>query len=202
NTLGQALMRFHRYQPLLHTLVPTTFRAEAGVVVLGWSTERRSTVLSDDVLGSGLMRFMKLLTGRNDVKPILMKTLNGPYLSSLLERQAEAMLQALPKQDPLLSDVQQAILSIMQDSAPSMALVAERIGMAERSLYRALEARGTGFKELVRALRFELAKDYLRGSDLTLPNISLLLGFADQSVFTRAFRQWSGTTPLQWRKQI
>ena len=239
-TLGQALMRFHRFQPLLHNLVPTIFRAEASVVIVGWSIERRSTQLSDDVFFSGLMRFISLLTGRNDIKPILMKSPNSPpanralyehfygcpveflasvselhfpahfmtlpvntqdpYLSGLLERQAEAMLQALPKLDPLLSDVQQAILGIMQDGAPTMAQVAMRIGLAERSLYRALEARGMGFKTLVNSLRFELAKDYLCDSDLSLPEISLLLGFADQSVFTRAFRQWSGTTPLKWRK--
>lgn len=43
------------------------------------------------------------------------------------------MLHALPKLDPLLSDVQQAILSIMQDGAPTMAQVAMRIGLAELS---------------------------------------------------------------------
>lgn len=241
DTIGQAIMRFHRYQPLLHTLVPTTLRAEAGHIILGWQADRRSTALSDDVLSAGIMRFLTLLTGRNDVRPSLIKTrqaavANGrlherffgcpvlfnanvteihfpatlanlpinskdPYLFSLLERQADAMLQALPKQDPLLSDVQQAILAIMQDATPTMAQVAKHIGMAERSLYRELAARGTGFKALVSALRFELAKDYLRDNDLKLPDISLLLGFADQSVFTRAFRQWSGVSPLQWRKQ-
>jgi len=77
-TLGQALMRFHRFQPLLHNLVPTVFRAEAGVVIVGWSIERRSTQLSDDVFFSGLMRFISLLTGRNDIKPILMKSPNSP----------------------------------------------------------------------------------------------------------------------------
>lgn len=239
-TLGQAMMRFHRFQPLLHDLVPTVFRAEAGVVVVGWSIARRSTQLSDDVFVSGLKRFVALLTGRDDLAPVLMKSPNpppanpglyeafygcpvtflaganelhfpahymtlavntqDPYLSGLLERQAEAMLQALPTLDPLLTDVQQAIVGIMQDGLPTMAQVAAHLGMAERSLYRALSARGVSFKTVVNSLRFELAKDYLRDSDLSLPEISLLLGFADQSVFTRAFRQWSGTTPLRWRK--
>ena len=239
-SLGQALMRFHRFQPLLHNLVPTHFRVEGESVVLGWSTERRSTRLSDDVVGAGLMQFVKLLTGRDDLKPNIVKTPNtaptnkslyerfygcpvefqsavnefhfparymtlpvntkDSYLSGLLERQAEAMMQALPKQDAFLSELQQHILAVMQDEAPEMSQVAQRMGMAERTLYRALHTRGVRYKEIVNAVRFELAKDYLTESSLTLPEISLLLGFADQSVFSRAFKQWSGETPLRWRR--
>lgn len=240
SSLGQALMRFHRFQPLLHNLVPTHFRVEGQAVVLGWSTERRSTPLSDDVVGSSLRRFAQLLTGRDDLRPSLIKSpnpvphnpnmhsrfygcpveFNSPvneihfeahtmslplntqdaYLSTLLERQAEALLQALPKQDPLLTEVQREIVAVMRDGAPEMRQVALGLGMAERSLYRALQARGVRFQELLNSVRFELAKDYLQDSALSLPEIALLLGFADQSVFTRAFRQWSGEPPLRWRK--
>lgn len=241
-TLGQALMRFHRFQPLLHNLVPTEFRVDGMSVVLGWSTTRRSTRLSDDVVGSGLMRFAQILTGRSDVKPSWVRTPNppprnksayqevygcpiefaspvneihfpatsmtwpvnsqDPYLSSLIERQAEAMLQALPQEDPLLKQVQQCIMDVMQDGPPEMDAVAARMGMAERSLYRALQQRSIRFKNLVNTTRFELAKDYLRSSGLSLPEIALLLGFADQSVFSRSFKTWSGESPLRWRKQI
>jgi AraC-like DNA-binding protein len=240
STLGQALMRFHRFQPLLHNLVPTHFRAEGHTVILGWGTERRSTPLSDDVVGAGLMRFMHLLTGREDLRPSLIKSPNppskrnafqeqfygckveyvscvnefhfpasymalpvntqDPCLSALLERQAEAMMQGLPKQDPLLTEIQKQVLSLMQDGPPEMVEVAQRMGMAERSLYRALQERGVRFKELVSTIRFEMAKDYLKESTLSLPEIALLIGFADQSVLTRAFKQWSGETPLKWRK--
>ena len=36
---------------------------------------------------------------------------------------------------------------------------------------------------------------------LDLAEIALLLGFSEQSAFTRAFRQWTGKAPAQWRKQ-
>ena len=46
--------------------------------------------------------------------------------------------------------------------------------------------------------RRELALEYLTAGEHTLADITFLLGFADQSNFTRAFRRWTGTTPRQF----
>ena len=35
--------------------------------------------------------------------------------------------------------------------------------------------------------------------DKRIADIAEILGFADQSAFTRAFKAWSGTTPARWR---
>jgi AraC-like DNA-binding protein len=35
---------------------------------------------------------------------------------------------------------------------------------------------------------------------MTLGEIAAALNYAEQSVFTRAFRRWSGMTPSAWRK--
>jgi hypothetical protein len=40
---------------------------------------------------------------------------------------------------------------------------------------------------------------YLRDPALTALDVALLLGYAEQSSFTRAFRNWFGTTPSDWR---
>ncbi|MEY2920244.1 MAG: Helix-turn-helix domain, partial [Pseudomonadota bacterium] len=39
---------------------------------------------------------------------------------------------------------------------------------------------------------------YLKQGQHTLADITFLLGFADQSNFTRAFRRWTGKTPRQF----
>jgi AraC-like DNA-binding protein len=38
-------------------------------------------------------------------------------------------------------------------------------------------------------------------SSLDVRHIADMLGYADPSAFTRAFRRWSGTTPALWRTQ-
>ncbi|MEX7656241.1 helix-turn-helix domain-containing protein [Pseudomonas aeruginosa] len=36
---------------------------------------------------------------------------------------------------------------------------------------------------------------------MSLQEIALLLCYSEQSAFQRAFKQWSGLTPQQWRQQ-
>jgi AraC family transcriptional regulator len=59
-----------------------------------------------------------------------------------------------------------------------------------------------GIGEYTRRLRVRASCSYLLNSELPLAEISLLLGFADQSHFTRAFRQVTGQTPHAFRAQF
>jgi AraC-like DNA-binding protein len=77
--------------------------------------------------------------------------------------------------------------------------VAALFGMHSRTLNRHLDAFGIGFQQLVDESRFEIARQMLENSALELGVIADLLDYAAPSVFTRAFRRWSGTTPAKWR---
>jgi len=77
--------------------------------------------------------------------------------------------------------------------------VASLFSMHSRTLNRRLNAFGTGYKELVDESRFEIARQMLADSAMEVIQIAALLGYADASAFTRAFRRWSGTTPARWR---
>lgn len=54
--------------------------------------------------------------------------------------------------------------------------------------------------EYLRKRRIELASDLLQNSKKTLVEIALACGFADQSQFTRSFKQITGTTPSDFRR--
>lgn len=123
-----------------------------------------------------------------------------PHLMSLLEQQAEAMLQELPDRDALLKQLQHHIAMSLQDGTPEFGDVAARMGMAERTLYRYLQERGLRYKAILNELRFQLARDYMQDPKLSLPEIALLLGYAEQSAFSRAFKEWSGETPASYRR--
>jgi len=69
-------------------------------------------------------------------------------------------------------------------------------------LYRRLQERNLTYKGLLNQLRFQLAQRYLADRQLSLSEIALLLGYSEQSAFTRAFKSWCGQTPLHFRKAI
>ena len=58
---------------------------------------------------------------------------------------------------------------------------------------------GTGIAEVIRALRIAYATELLRDDRLSLCEIALQAGFADQSHFTRVFRDVTGQTPGRLR---
>ena len=44
-----------------------------------------------------------------------------------------------------------------------------------------------------------MAEEYIREGDYSLSQIAFLLGFSDQSNFSRAFKRWTGSTPGDYR---
>jgi len=50
--------------------------------------------------------------------------------------------------------------------------------------------------------RRELAKEYVNDTSLSFSEITYLLGFSEQSNFTRAFKRWQGQSPSAFREQI
>jgi len=67
-------------------------------------------------------------------------------------------------------------------------------------VFRRFHRQGIG--EYTRRLRIRESCRYLLNREIPLSEISLLLGFADQSHFTRAFRQVTGVTPNAFRSQL
>ena len=81
-------------------------------------------------------------------------------------------------------------------SAESVALL---FGIHERTLRKRLATEGTSLQQLVSQTRFELAKQLLENTQLPISEIASALHFADTAVLSRAFRNWSRTSPRDWR---
>lgn len=127
---------------------------------------------------------------------------SDPGLRSLLDRQAQALLLALPDSDAFDRALQQTMLRLLPDASATLPRVAQALHVSVRTLQRRLDARGLSWQQLLDRTREQLAKQYLADRALTLSDIALLLGFSEQSAFTRAFRRWSGTTPAQTRRNL
>jgi transcriptional regulator GlxA family with amidase domain len=59
---------------------------------------------------------------------------------------------------------------------------------------------GTAPYAFILQIRTRRAKELLRDSEVPIANIATLVGFADQSHFTKIFRRYAGTTPREWRE--
>lgn len=87
-------------------------------------------------------------------------------------------------------------------AAPAMDELARQLVRPRRSLQRALQRQGTGYRPLLAEARYRTAGWWLLQTDAPLAEIGFLCGHADQSHFTREFRRRSGMTPAEFRRHF
>jgi AraC-like DNA-binding protein len=104
-------------------------------------------------------------------------------------------------QGAALEDVRAEIARQMELGHCTLATVAQKLRMPPRSLQRRLQAEGMSFRDLVDEWRRARGLSLVANTRLPLSEVSEALGYAEQSVFTKAFRRWYGGTPLSFRAQ-
>lgn len=72
---------------------------------------------------------------------------------------------------------------------------ARTLNMTDRTLLRRLKDEGTTFQQVLDLLREEVAYEQLQRHDVSLQELSSMLGFSDASTFSRAFKRWTGRRP-------
>jgi AraC-like DNA-binding protein len=82
---------------------------------------------------------------------------------------------------------------------PPLSLVAEIVGMSERSLQRRLAQSGSTYSQIVQDARFSIASDLLADSDLNIADIAFAAGYDNAPHFSRAFKRLAGMTPRDYR---
>ncbi len=78
--------------------------------------------------------------------------------------------------------------------------IARQLALSERSLTRQLHQEGTCYADLLVTVQRERAENFLRHAALSVAEIAYRLGYAEPAAFTRAFTNWTGVSPLKWRK--
>lgn len=102
---------------------------------------------------------------------------------------------------PLRDRLRDAIARSLSEGLPKMEDIAKRLGMSVRSLHRRLADDGLSFQGLTNETRRELAQGLLLDERYTIAEIAFLIGFSEQSAFTRAFKRWCNETPANFRKR-
>lgn len=81
-------------------------------------------------------------------------------------------------------------------------IICRELGMSRASLYNKMKAiSGMGVKEYITKIRIEKAKSMIETSDRSMTEISEMTGFSGLSYFSTAFKNYTGMTPSQYKKQ-
>lgn len=102
----------------------------------------------------------------------------------------------------LLSKVSQAIAAELGTGGVGVIQVAGALHMSVRTLQRRLSGMNLEFGVLVEDVRRALALEYVGNSSYRLTDVALMLGYAEASSFTRAFRRWTGVAPRDYRSAM
>lgn len=122
-----------------------------------------------------------------------------PTLRALLDRQANAQLRLMPDDQRLEERLNHHLLRLLAEGTPGLERMARALHMAPRTLQRRLARHGLSWQQWLDHARNRLAHQYLADPALSLNDIALLLGYSEQSAFTRAFQRWNRQPPGRWR---
>ena len=123
-----------------------------------------------------------------------------PDLLRLHEELADKRLANLERHD-LIAQIRKIFSQRLELHGCELDDVARELQMSPRRLRFELTQAGTSFSQLLMEFRYALARRLLAHSDERIENIVYLTGFSEPSTFYRAFKRWSGQTPVQYRQQ-
>ena len=99
------------------------------------------------------------------------------------------------------AEVENAIAALLPHGPPRLEDVARKLRVSPRTLRRRLAAENITFARILDKARFALARQYLAERDLSISRIAWLLGYAEVSAFSHAFRRWTGRAPRAARSR-
>jgi AraC-like DNA-binding protein len=121
-------------------------------------------------------------------------------LLDMLAPQFDQDLKQVDRHDSFGEMVRDAIQQRLTGHRPGIEDVARDLHMSSRILQRRLQEEGSSYQRVLYEARHQMARYYLGNSVLELNEAAYLLGYEDANPFVRAFRNWEGIPPGQWRE--
>lgn len=128
-----------------------------------------------------LNRFLK-----NSPADLLSKPMfHSTFTTQVMNYMAEDFLQASPDNKI--------------EHMPLIEKVASYFNMSSRNLRRRLKEEGSSYQSIKDMLRKNHAMKLLNNKELAINQVAREVGFNEPAGFSRAFKQWTGQTPKQYR---
>jgi len=98
------------------------------------------------------------------------------------------------------STVKAILIDLLPSGEVTEESLAASLNLSQSTLRRRLRKEGTTYRAVLQEVRCYLAERMLEDGSKTLNEISFLLGFAELSTFSRAFKRWTGMAPSAYRE--
>ena len=178
---------------LVHRPVrPLGVRCQLGASDCAELTARLSTPVVSDPTRNELSFDARLLA-----EPLL---LPDAELRQRLEQVADRELSRHAPRGTWADRARAVIVRRTDGERPTADTVAAELNVSTRALQRRLKAEGTGLQQLIDEVRRELAGRYL-ALGYSVNEVAYLVGFAEGSAFSRAFKQWTGQRPQAYARR-
>lgn len=132
-------------------------------------------------------------------EPILMANYE---LQGVLLQKISAMDTAFGDRRKMSERIGSLLLVNAYLGIPTLEAIAANLNTSSRSLQRKLQEEGVTYQQLSDSTRKSLALHYLESGQYPVKEVSYILGYNELSAFNRAFRRWTGTTPVSYQKGI
>jgi len=127
-----------------------------------------------------------------------------PMSSPLIEENYQQVCAGLIGDARVSDDFVGSLYAILVRSTrgyPASPEIARRLAVSDRTLHRRLAAQHLTFGAVLDQVREQRARELLKSSRLSIEQVGDMLGYAEVSSFSRAFRRWTGMSPLPYRRR-
>jgi len=90
----------------------------------------------------------------------------------------------------------------MEQTIPTIEQLSAAMKFSPQTLRRRLHSEGSNLHDIKQQIRRDLAIYHLTQDTLSVEAIALAVGYTETSNFVRAFKLWTGLSPLQFRKRL
>ena len=122
-----------------------------------------------------------------------------PDVARATDKIAEQYIETL---DPhkIASQVRRLLIDLLPSGKADQELVSSRLHRSTSTLQRQLQGEGVSYRDVLESTQRSLAETYLRDKKHSHAQIAYLLGFSEQSNFSRAFKRWTAMSPRQYQE--
>ncbi len=133
------------------------------------------------------------------------QSLEGPPqkqlgMKSFLIDHIQGTAQASPAADDPADEIRSIIRSFIGEARPTLQTVSAAAGIHPRDLQRQLSELDSSFSDIRDSVHRDYACEALVEEGVSITVLALELGYSESSAFSRAFKQWTGSSPSTWRR--
>jgi AraC-like DNA-binding protein len=124
---------------------------------------------------------------------------HSPEVATATDQVADRYLETMDG-TRVASQIRSLLINLLPSGESDAARVARELHLSVSTLQRQLGGEGLTYRDVLDHTRQSLAEAHLREGRLPHTQIAYLLGFSDQSNFSRAFKRWTGRSPSRFQQ--